>query len=77
MLNDYKQKENTNRQPKRNSNNLKDSSKNLEKQYETQTDQLKKLEKEVGKNTEAYRKQKYALMRQLCLLQNLKQKLKR
>ena len=39
-------------------NNLKDSSKNLEKQYETQTDQLKKLEKEVGKNTEAYRKQK-------------------
>ena len=39
-------------------NNLKDSSKNLEKQYETQTDQLKKLEEEVGKNTEAYRKQK-------------------
>lgn len=39
-------------------NNLKDSSKNLEKQYETQTDQLKKLEKEVGKNSEAYRKQK-------------------
>lgn len=39
-------------------NNLKDSSKNLEKQYETQADQLKKLEKEVGKNTEAYRKQK-------------------
>ncbi|MGT2797113.1 tape measure protein [Streptococcus intermedius] len=39
-------------------NNLKDSSKNLEKQYETQTDQLKKLEKEVGKNTEAYRKQR-------------------
>ena len=39
-------------------NNLKESSKNLEKQYETQTDQLKKLEKEVGKNSEAYRKQK-------------------
>lgn len=39
-------------------NNLKDSSKNLEKQYETQIDQLKKLEKEVGKNTEAYRKQR-------------------
>ncbi|KAA9271887.1 tape measure protein [Streptococcus anginosus] len=57
-------------------NNLKDSSKNLEKQYETQTDQLKKLEKEVGKNTEAYRKQKIRVNETATALAGSKTKMK-
>ena len=57
-------------------NNLKDSSKNLEKQYETQTDQLKKLEKEVGKNTEAYRKQKIRVNETAAALAGSKTKMK-